>query len=87
MIKTGIVGGSGYSGADLLRLVAAHPHLSLHVVTSRGEAGMPVADVWPSLRGVVRDTFEAPEPRRLAECDLVFFATPNGTAMALARQL
>lgn len=87
MIKTGIVGGSGYSGAELIRLVAGHPHLSLNVITSRGEAGMAVADLWPSLRGAVRHVFEAPDPRRLAECDLVFFATPNGTAMNMARQL
>lgn len=87
MIKTGIVGGSGYSGAELIRLVAAHPQLQLEVVTSRGEAGMAVAELWPSLRGAVAHAFEAPDPHRLASCDLVFFATPNGTAMAMARQL
>ena len=87
MIKTGIVGGSGYSGAELIRLVAAHPQLQLEVVTSRGEAGMAVAELWPSLRGAVAHAFEAPDPQRLAGCDLVFFATPNGTAMVMARQL
>jgi N-acetyl-gamma-glutamyl-phosphate reductase len=87
MIKVGIVGGTGYSGAELLRLIARHPAFKLAVITSRGEAGMAVADLWPSLRGAVTLKFEPPDPERLAQCELVFFATPNGTAMAMAAEL
>jgi N-acetyl-gamma-glutamyl-phosphate reductase len=78
----GIVGATGYTGVELLRLLAVHPGARIELVTSRGEAGRPVADLFPNLRGHVTLTFSAPDPARLAECDLVFFATPNGTAMA-----
>ncbi len=81
MLKCGIVGGTGYTGVELLRLLARHPGVDVSLVTSRGEAGRPVADLFPNLRGHISLDFEAPDPARLAECDVVFFATPNGTAM------
>lgn len=87
MIKVGIVGGTGYTGVELLRLLAAHPQVQLTAITSRKEDGMPVADMFPSLRGVVSLAFSAPEKARLNECDVVFFATPHGVAMAQAREL
>lgn len=83
MIRVGIVGGTGYTGSELLRLLACHPQVSLAAITSRSEAGTPVADLFPHLRGRVDLTFSEPDPGRLAECDLVFFATPNGTAMKM----
>jgi N-acetyl-gamma-glutamyl-phosphate reductase len=85
MIKAGIVGGTGYSGAELLRLLAQHPEVELKAVTSRKEAGMPVAALFSSLRGRVDLAFSAPEARTLRGCDVVFFATPNGVAMGEAR--
>ena len=81
MLKCGIVGGTGYTGVELLRLLARHPHVDISLVTSRGEAGRPVAELFPNLRGYLGLHFEQPDPARLADCDLVFFATPNGTAM------
>ena len=87
MIRIGIVGGTGYTGVELLRLLALHPLAELAVITSRSEAGIAVADMFPSLRGRVPLLFTEPDPGRLAECDLVFFATPNGTAMTMAPAL
>lgn len=87
MIKVGIVGGTGYTGVELLRLLAQHPEAQVVAITSRKEAGMPVADMYPSLRGRVDLAFVTPDEARLTECDVVFFATPHGVAMSQARQL
>ncbi|GAA4415157.1 N-acetyl-gamma-glutamyl-phosphate reductase [Advenella faeciporci] len=86
-IKVGIVGGTGYTGVELLRLLSAHPNAKLHAITSRKEEGMPVADMFPNLRGHVDLAFSAPENAALSECDVVFFATPHGVAMGQARAL
>ena len=87
MISAGIVGGTGYTGVELLRLLAAHPSVALTAITSRGQAGTPVADVFPNLRGVVDLAYTEPNPATLGKCDVVFFATPNGTAMEMAPAL
>ena len=87
MIKVGIVGGTGYTGVELLRLLAQHPEVELAAITSRAETGTPVADMYPSLRGRVKLAFSDPATAPLATCDLVFFATPNGVAMQQTRQL
>ncbi|MDH5571212.1 MAG: N-acetyl-gamma-glutamyl-phosphate reductase [Gammaproteobacteria bacterium] len=87
MIKVGIVGGTGYTGVELLRLLAAHPEVELTVITSRSEDGMAVADMFPNLRGHVDLKFSVPDMSILKACDLVFFATPNGIAMSMAREL
>ncbi|WP_151638848.1 N-acetyl-gamma-glutamyl-phosphate reductase [Noviherbaspirillum aerium] len=87
MIKVGIVGGTGYTGVELLRLLAAHPQAQLTAITSRKEDGMPVADMFPSLRGHVSLAFSSPDKAKLNECDVVFFATPHGVAMAQAPEL
>lgn len=87
MIKVGIVGGTGYTGVELLRLLSQHPQVKLQAITSRKEAGLPVADMYPSLRGHVDLAFVTPDDARLTECDVVFFATPHGVAMAQAREL
>ena len=87
MIKVGIVGGTGYTGVELMRLLARHPDVRLAVVTSRSEAGRPVAELFSSLRGIVEQEFVAPSPQAYRDCDLVFFATPNTTAMTQAEAL
>jgi N-acetyl-gamma-glutamyl-phosphate reductase len=87
MIKVGVVGGTGYTGVELLRLLSRHPEVSLEAITSRTEAGMPVSEMFPSLRGHVNLRFSTPDEARLDRCDLVFFATPNGVAMKEARRL
>jgi N-acetyl-gamma-glutamyl-phosphate reductase len=86
-IRIGIVGGTGYTGVELLRLLAQHPEAELGVITSRSEAGMAVADMFPNLRGRITLRFSEPRPEALQACDLVFFATPNGVAMQQARAL
>lgn len=87
MIKVGVVGGTGYTGVELLRLLARHPMVKLQAITSRGDAGSRVDDMFPSLRGRIDLTFVAPQEARLNECDVVFFATPNGIAMQQAKAL
>jgi len=87
MIEIGIVGGTGYTGAELLRLLAGHPAARVKVLTSRAEAGKRADQVFPALRGACEAVFEAPDPARLAQCDAVFFATPHGTAMQMAPAL
>ena len=87
MIKVGIVGGTGYTGVELLRLLAVHPDVQLTAITSRKEDGLPVADMFPSLRGRVDLAFSAPDNVDLKQCDVVFFATPHGVAMAQAPAL
>ncbi len=87
MKKIGIVGGTGYTGVELMRLLAYHPEVDVVAMTSRGEAGRRVDDLYPSLRGHTELRFTAPGESDLSACDLVFFATPNGIAMQEAPAL
>lgn len=87
MIKVGIVGGTGYTGVELLRLLALHPQVKLQVITSRADAGTRVDQMFPSLRGFVDLLFVHPDEANLEACDLVYFATPNGIAMQQTRAL
>ncbi|MES9955587.1 MAG: N-acetyl-gamma-glutamyl-phosphate reductase [Sedimenticola sp.] len=87
MMKIGIVGGTGYTGVELLRLLAEHPGVEVSVITSRSEAGTPVSDMYPNLRGHIDIAFSEPDAKTLGACDLVFFATPNGTAMKMVPEL
>jgi len=87
MIKVGVVGGTGYTGVELLRLLVGHPQAELVAITSRSEAGKPVSELFPNLRGCLDLAFSAPDIAQLSACDLVFFATPNGTAMGMTPQL
>jgi N-acetyl-gamma-glutamyl-phosphate reductase len=86
-LKVGIVGGTGYTGVELLRLLSIHPNVELTAITSRGDAGSTVADMFPNLRGYVNLVFIDPAKANLGECDVVFFATPNGIAMQQTREL
>lgn len=87
IIKVGVVGATGYTGVELLRLLSSHPGVEITVVTSRSEAGRPVADLFSNLRGHIDLRFVAPDLDDLTECDLVFFATPNGVAMTMVPEL
>ncbi len=87
MIKIGIVGGTGYTGVELLRLLAMHPQADVRTITSRKDAGTKVADMFPSLRRRYDLAFADPAAADLKGCDVVFFATPHGVAMAQAREL
>jgi N-acetyl-gamma-glutamyl-phosphate reductase len=88
MVKIGIVGGTGYTGVELLRILASHPDADVRAITSRGDAGTRVVDMFASLRGHYDGlVFTAPDATDLKSCDVVFFATPHGVAMAQARGL
>jgi N-acetyl-gamma-glutamyl-phosphate reductase len=87
MIAAGIVGGTGYTGVELLRLLARHSEVKLAAITSRGDAGTPVAVMFPSLRGATDLAFVDPAQAPLDRCDVVFFATPNGICMQQVRPL
>ena len=86
-VRVGIVGGTGYTGAELVRLLSLHAAAELVCITSRQNAGRPVVELFPALRGVTELAFEDPETPSLRECDVVFFATPHGTAMQAAPAL
>ena len=87
MINVGIVGGTGYTGVELLRLLAQHPDVDVRAITSRKDAGTKIADMFASLRGRYALAFVDPPDADLGSCDVVFFATPHGVAMAQARGL
>lgn len=87
MLAVGVVGGTGYTGVELLRLLVMHPQVDLKCVTSRSESGRPVADMFPNLRGFTDICFSEPVLETLTACDVVFFATPNGTAMKMVPEL
>ena len=87
MIKVGIVGATGYTGVELLRLLAGHPQAEVTVITSRSEKGLPVADLYPNLRGIVDLAFSVPDVDQLSKCDVVFFATPHGVAQSMVADI
>ncbi|MCY4050932.1 MAG: N-acetyl-gamma-glutamyl-phosphate reductase [Gammaproteobacteria bacterium] len=87
MIQVGIIGGTGYTGLELLRLLASHPEVEVTNITSREQAGNSVCDLFPSLEGHYNLKFEVPEIANLGQCDIVFSAAPNGVAMNFAPQL
>src|SRR5690554_7123916 len=84
VIKVGIVGGTGYTGVELLRILVNHPEVELKVITSRSEEGVRVDDMFQSLRGHTDLRFSVPDAQKLGECDVVFFATPHGVAHSMA---
>jgi len=87
MIKVGIVGSTGYTGVELLRFLARHPQVKVEIITSREQAGTHIADIFPNLRRHIDLTLVQPAFDDLAKCDLLFFATPNGTAMQMVPEL
>jgi len=87
VIKAGIIGATGYTGVELLRLLALHDDVSIEVVTSRELEGTAVATLFPNLRGYVDLAFTAPDDDALAACDVVFYATPHTVAMKTAAKL
>ncbi len=87
MKQVGIVGGSGYTGSELLRILSRHSDVEVVFISSRANAGSRVDELYPHLRGICDLEFSDPAAADMAQCDLVFFATPNGTAMKTAAQL
>jgi N-acetyl-gamma-glutamyl-phosphate reductase len=87
MVKVGIVGGTGYTGVELLRLLASHEKAEVVTITSRAESGRRLDDLFPNLRGHYELAFSEPDVQALAACDVVFFATPHNVAMKLVPEL
>jgi N-acetyl-gamma-glutamyl-phosphate reductase len=86
-INAAIVGGTGYTGAELLRLLSQHPQVNIMSISSRSEAGNPVADLFGSLRGQIDLSFTDPSELDPSNVDVVFYATPNGIAMQQVPEL
>lgn len=90
MISAAIVGGTGYTGVELIRLLSSHPKVTIDLLTSRSEAGTRADEIFPSLRGISDIVFSDLGDDTLAalqKCDVVFFATPHGVAMKQAEAL
>lgn len=83
-IKVGIVGGTGYTGVELIRLLSNHPQAQIVMLTSRTEAGKKASELFANLRGIADIVFSDADDEKLTECDVVFFATPHGVAMKSA---
>ena len=83
--RVGVVGASGYGGAELLRLLAGHPAMEVAVVAAHSQAGLPVGELFPNLVG--ERSFDAVDVAELAELDLVFLATPHAAALELGAAL
>src|SRR5699024_10852114 len=77
----GIVGGTGYAGAELLRILSQHPAARITAVTSRSEVGQPLTQMYPQFRGLLDINFSDVSPKTFSDCDVVFFATPHAAAM------
>jgi N-acetyl-gamma-glutamyl-phosphate reductase len=87
VIKVGIVGGTGYTGVELLRMLVNHPDAEVVAITSRAEQGQRVDELYPSLRGYLDLRFSNPDVALLSQCDVVFFATPHNVAMRMMPEL
>src|SRR5690554_6866976 len=88
MLKVAIVGATGYTGVELLRILSQHEHVRVEIITSRSEEGVPVADMYPNLRTNYPELkFSNPDVEQLGRCDVVFFATPHGVAHGLAADI
>ncbi|HXG65296.1 MAG TPA: N-acetyl-gamma-glutamyl-phosphate reductase [Blastocatellia bacterium] len=88
MVKAGIIGGSGYGGSELLRILLFHPEVEIELVTANEHAGKRVDAVHPNLAKLTDLKFAAtPDPRELSGLDCLFLALPHGQAMAIAPAL
>ena len=86
MISVGIVGASGYTGEELVKILLKHTDVSIDVLTSRTHLGKSVDEVFELDKKLVKNFLE-PTVDNLINCDVVFFASPNGVAMNMARGL
>jgi N-acetyl-gamma-glutamyl-phosphate reductase len=88
MIKAGIIGASGYTGGELLRLLVNHPNVKLELATSRSLTGKSVTSTHRHLEGFLDLKYESPTYGEITDrCDVVFIAVPHGTAMDYVPEL
>ncbi len=86
-IKVGIIGGTGYTGVELMRLLLRHSQVEISCVTSRSDTGVPISTIYPHLTDLLDQPFIYPSDESLFRCDVVFFATPHGIALEMASEL
>ena len=86
MISVGIIGASGYTGEELVKILQNHPNVEIKSLTSRTHVGKKISEVF-ELEKPINDVFKKPTTENLIGCDVVFFATPNGIAMDMAAEL
>ena len=86
-MKIGVIGASGYSGGELLRLLITHPHFELEYIAAGSSAGQTITSVHPGLRSFGRRVFEETSVTRMNECELVFIALPHGESAKLVAQI
>src|SRR4051794_32054614 len=88
MVSVGIIGGSGLAGAELLRLCASHPDLTIEMATGETQAGTAVADLYPSLAAAYPDlVFSTYSPESVKGLDLVFCGLPHGKSQEIVPDL
>jgi len=88
MVRVGVIGATGYAGADVVRIIAGHPDVELSVLTSRKYAGARISDVFPAFCGVVEKVCEAYDAKTVCgRCEVVFLALPHKVSMAVAPEL
>ena len=84
MVKVAVIGGTGYAGAELVRILSAHPNVALTMITSRRYAGQPFSDVYPSMAGIVNLTCQTFSEQAVSEAsDVVFTALPHKASMGV----
>ena len=86
-MKVGIIGGTGYTGGELLRILAKHPEAEVVAVSSRKVKGKKIHEVHPHLKGFYDLEFVDPNDKIFSECDVVFTAVPHGEAMRYVPEL
>jgi len=88
MLQVGVIGASGYAGAETLRLCAGHPHMEIAVATGDSQAGTPIVGLYPNLAAAVGDRdFDAYSPELVAGLDVVFLGLPHGASQAMAGEV
>lgn len=86
-MKIGLVGGSGYAGGELLRLLAAHPHFDVVAISAHSNAGEEITSIHPQLQSYQGRKFSAFSIEEFAQCELIFLALPHGESAKLISQL
>jgi N-acetyl-gamma-glutamyl-phosphate reductase len=86
-MKIGLIGGSGYAGGELLRLLANHPHFEVAAISAHSNAGEEITSIHPHLRSYAGRTFSAFSPGEFVQCELIFLALPHGESAKIIAQL
>jgi N-acetyl-gamma-glutamyl-phosphate reductase len=86
-MKIGVIGGSGYAGGELLRLLSGHPHFTVEAVSAHSSAGEMITSIHPQLQSYANRKFSTFSPSDYTECELIFLALPHGESANIVQQL